>query len=220
VIDAAMFSRSIAAGLPAEHTSRTYRFVKRSLDLAAALALLPVLGALLLALWPIYRCTDPGPLFFRQLRTGRDGRRFRMFKLRTMVVDAEALKLRYAAHNEHVWPDFKMKNDPRVTKLGRVLRKTSLDELPQILNVLSGDMTLVGPRPTSFAPAQYQGWHGERLDVTPGITGLSQVLERDEADFDRRVRLDVAYVRNQSLALDLRILFATVASVLQRRNAH
>jgi lipopolysaccharide/colanic/teichoic acid biosynthesis glycosyltransferase len=210
----------MAGGLPAEQTSAAYRALKRALDLAAALALLPVLGLLLLALWPLYRLTDPGPLFFRQLRTGRNGRRFRMFKLRTMVVDAEALKLRYAAQNEHVWPDFKMKNDPRITKLGRILRKTSLDEVPQILNVLLGEMSLVGPRPTSFAPAQYRCWHGERLDVTPGITGLSQVLERDEADFDRRVRLDIAYVRNQSLALDLRILLATVASVLQRRDAH
>jgi lipopolysaccharide/colanic/teichoic acid biosynthesis glycosyltransferase len=136
-----------------------------------------------------------------------------------MVTNAEELKVKYAHLNEHTWPDFKITDDPRVTKIGRFLRKTSLDELPQILNVMLGDMSLVGPRPTSFEASTYDLWHTERLEVLPGITGLWQVNGRSTLDFDERLVLDIAYIENQSLWLDIYILFRTVTAVFNRRGA-
>ena len=197
-----------------------YVFAKRAFDLVMATALLPFLALVILGCLPFYLFFDRGPIFFMQLRTGRDGRRFRMFKLRTMVPDAEARKAELAKESELAWPDFKMKSDPRVTFLGRILRKTSLDEVPQLLNVLRGDMSFVGPRPTSFGPETYQAWHTERLDVVPGITGLHQVKGRSDIEFDERVRLDIEYVRTRSFARDLQILWMTVPAVLGKRGAY
>jgi lipopolysaccharide/colanic/teichoic acid biosynthesis glycosyltransferase len=165
------------------------------------------------------RLDSPGPILFTQDRTGQDGRRFRMYKLRTMVQNAEELKERYAHLNELTWPDFKITNDPRVTRVGRFLRKTSLDELPQLLNVLVGDMSLVGPRPTSFSADTYSLWHTERLDVRPGVTGLWQISGRSELDFDDRLRLDITYIRNRSFQLDLQILLRTLGAVANGRGA-
>lgn len=136
-----------------------------------------------------------------------------MFKLRTMVHNAEELKVSYNHLNQLSYPDFKIAEDPRITRVGRVLRKTSLDELPQVFNVLRGEMSLVGPRPTSFRPDTYSLWHTARLEVKPGITGLWQISGRNELDFDERLRLDIAYIRRRSLALDLRILVRTVGAV-------
>ena len=135
---------------------------------------------------------DPrAPVLFIQQRTGRGGYRFRMYKFRTMVPNAEELKRTVADLNELSWPDFKIENDPRVTRIGRFLRKTSLDELPQVFNVLRGEMSWVGPRPTSFGPETYAIWQTARLDVVPGITGLWQVVGRGRTDLDERLRLDV-----------------------------
>src|SRR5262249_31943150 len=134
------------------------------------------------------------PVIFRASRTGRDGRRFPMYKIRTMVRDAETLLPGLMHLNQRQWPEIKISNDPRITRIGRVLRRTHLDELPQILNVLRGEMSLVGPRPTS-APAEiYADWHRERLSVQPGITGLWQILQDDVDDFNVHVRLDIIYV--------------------------
>jgi lipopolysaccharide/colanic/teichoic acid biosynthesis glycosyltransferase len=160
-----------------------------------------------------------GPVLFQQQRTGRGGRRFGMYKFRTMVPNAEELKKDLMHLNELQWPDFKITNDPRVTRVGRFLRKTSLDELPQIINVLKGDMSLVGPRPTSFASSTYQLWQTERLDTMPGITGLWQIIGRAETEFDERLRLDIAYIERQSLWLDINILFRTVFAVAEGRGA-
>lgn len=197
-----------------------YQLAKRVLDVAACLFLLPfvlpVMAIVALAVW----CDDPGPIFFKQLRTGRGGRRFRMYKFRTMLKNAEALKERYKHLNELCWPDFKITNDPRVTRVGRFLRKTSLDELPQIFNVLNGTMSLVGPRPTSFDITTYELWHTERLEVLPGITGLWQVSGRSDIEFNDRLQLDVEYIERQSLALDLYILWKTVAVVLTQKGAY
>jgi lipopolysaccharide/colanic/teichoic acid biosynthesis glycosyltransferase len=143
-----------------------------------------------------------------------------MYKFRTMLKNAEELKERYAHLNELCWPDFKITDDPRVTRVGRFLRKTSLDELPQIFNVLNGTMSLVGPRPTSFDVSTYELWHTERLEVLPGITGLWQISGRSDIDFDDRLRLDVDYIERQSLALDLYILWRTVAVVLKQKGAY
>jgi lipopolysaccharide/colanic/teichoic acid biosynthesis glycosyltransferase len=197
-----------------------YRRAKRCLDLLISLALLPVVIPVLLLCALAIRLESPGPVVFFQNRTGRGGRRFRMWKLRTMVKDAEALKAKYAHLNELTYPDFKITNDPRVTRVGRVLRKTSLDELPQIVNVITGDMSLVGPRPTSFKADTYRLWHTARLEVQPGITGLSQVSGRNHLDFDDRLRLDLAYIRHRSFGLDVAILFRTVGSVALGKGAY
>jgi lipopolysaccharide/colanic/teichoic acid biosynthesis glycosyltransferase len=199
---------------------QVYRFLKRAIDLAAALALMPVaLPVLALCILAI-KLDSPGPAVFVQPRTGKDGRRFGMFKLRTMVKNAAELKAKYMHLNEHTYPDFKITNDPRMTRVGRILRKTSLDELPQLFNVLRGDMTLVGPRPTSFGAETYRLWHTARLEVKPGLTGLWQVSGRSDLDFDDRLRLDVAYIRHRCLWLDLQILFRTAAAVLTTRGAN
>jgi lipopolysaccharide/colanic/teichoic acid biosynthesis glycosyltransferase len=143
-----------------------------------------------------------------------------MLKLRTMVKNAHELREKYAHLNECSYPDFKITNDPRMTRCGRILRKLSLDELPQLLNVLRGDMTLVGPRPTSFGPETYRLWHTARLEVKPGLTGLWQVSGRADVDFDDRLRLDIAYIRNRGLWLDMQILFRTFGAVVSRKGAH
>lgn len=197
-----------------------YLRAKRALDLVVCLVVLPAV-LLVLALCALaIRLDSPGPVFFSQARTGKGGRRFRMWKLRTMVENAEELKETYAHLNELSYPDFKITNDPRITRVGHFLRKTSLDELPQIFNVLAGDMSLVGPRPTSFAADTYRLWHTARLEVKPGLTGLWQVSGRNELDFDDRLRLDISYIRNRCFSLDMRILVQTFGAVSSGRGAN
>ena len=200
-------------------SSRAYGMAKRFLDVVLALSSLPLVIPILLICAVAIRIDSPGKPFFSQLRTGRGGRRFRMFKLRTMVHNAAELKEKYLHLNELSWPDFKITNDPRVTRVGRFLRRTSLDELPQIFNVLMGDMSLVGPRPTSFAADTYSLWHTARLDVKPGLTGLWQISGRADLDFDERLRLDISYIRRRCIALDLYILLRTVGAVFNGRGA-
>jgi lipopolysaccharide/colanic/teichoic acid biosynthesis glycosyltransferase len=197
-----------------------YQAAKRVLDLMLCTLALPIVLPVLLLCAALLWLNDPGPVLFRQLRTGRGGRRFKMYKFRTMVRDAERLKEKYAHLNELAWPDFKISDDPRVTRIGRILRRTSLDELPQILNVFKGDMSLVGPRPTSFSATTYALWHTERLEVLPGITGLWQVSGRSDLGFDERLRLDIEYIERQSLWLDLVILARTVTAVFAGRGAY
>src|SRR5215217_3598279 len=202
-------------------TGDTYLFVKRIMDVTLVFLSMPLWLPALAIIGLIVRITSPGaPLIFKQLRTGKGGRRFDMYKFRTMVPNAEELKEQYADLNELQWPDFKITNDPRITPVGKFLRKTSLDELPQVINVLRGEMSLVGPRPTSFGPEMYQLWHTSRLDVTPGITGLWQVFGRAQLEFDDRLRLDIAYIERASLWLDIVILLRTIGAVYQSRGAH
>lgn len=199
---------------------RRYHTVKRVMDVAICLLAVP-LALPVMALCAILIWLDDGrPICFFQKRTGKGGRRFKMYKFRTMVRNAEELKAKYAYLNELTWPDFKITNDPRMTRVGRILRATSLDELPQLFNVLWGDMSLVGPRPTSFDVSTYSLWHTERLEALPGITGLWQINGRSDIDFDERLRLDVEYLQEQSLGLDLKILFKTVLAVFNRRGAY
>jgi lipopolysaccharide/colanic/teichoic acid biosynthesis glycosyltransferase len=199
--------------------TRRYLAGKRALDLVVCTLLLviaiPVIAVCALAT----RLDTPGPVMIAQLRTGRDGRRFRMLKLRTMLANAEELKPQFAHLSVVPPPDFKIPNDPRITRVGRFLRATSLDELPQLFNVLRGDMSLVGPRPTSFEPSRYELWHTQRLDVRPGITGLWQVEGRNVTTFDERLRLDVQYIRRRSLAFDVMLLARTAVVVLRRSGA-
>jgi lipopolysaccharide/colanic/teichoic acid biosynthesis glycosyltransferase len=199
---------------------RHYDSIKRAADVLLCVGLLP-LALPLLAVIAVVICLDsPGGPFYVQRRTGQGGRSFGMYKFRTMRRDAEELKRVYAHLNELTWPDFKIKNDPRITRVGRVLRKTSLDELPQIVNVLKGDMSLVGPRPTSFGPQTYGLWHTQRLDAKPGITGLWQVEGRGAMQFDARTRLEIQYVQRPCLLQDFALLVRTFTSVLGGKGAY
>ena len=200
-------------------TTRGYAATKRAIDIGVCLIALPVLLPVGLLCALLIRLESPGPILFAQQRTGQHGVRFPMFKFRTMVQNAEELK----ASLQHLIilpaPDFKIPNDPRVTKVGRFLRKTSLDELPQILNVLRGEMSIVGPRPTSFAASTYDLWQTGRLDFRPGLTGPWQVWGRDSMDFEERCRLEISFFRRPSILAELRVLIATVPVVFRRTGA-
>jgi lipopolysaccharide/colanic/teichoic acid biosynthesis glycosyltransferase len=196
-----------------------YLVGKRVFDLAICLLLLPLGLVLSLACAIAILVDSPGPIFIAQERTGRDGKRFRMYKFRTMVPNAEELKPSLAHLNILPFPDFKIIDDPRITRVGRILRKTSLDEIPQLINVLRGEMSLVGPRPTSFAPSTYSLWHTYRLEVMPGMTGLLQIRGRNGMTLDERLRLDIAYIEHWSLALDLKILLKTIPAVFRGSGA-
>lgn len=197
-----------------------YRRIKRLMDLAVCLLLLPVVLPVLAVCAAMVWLEDSRPVFFTQWRTGRCGRRFKILKLRTMVRNAAELKQKYAHLNELKWPDFKIRNDPRITRVGRFLRKTSLDELPQIFNVLKGQMSLVGPRPSSYSADTYALWQTERFEALPGITGLSQVNGRSDVGFDDKQRWDIEYVKKRSVWLDMRILFRTAGVVFGARGAY
>ena len=196
--------------------SSLYPFLKRLTDVLLCLVALPMalpIGVVCaVAIW----LDSPGPILLRQQRTGLHGRRFAMYKFRTMVRNAEELKASLAHLNILPPPDFKIPDDPRITRVGRVLRKTSLDELPQLLNVLAGQMSLVGPRPTTFAASTYRLWHTERLEVRPGITGIWQVRGRGSATFDERLRMDIEYLDCMSPLVDLQILGLTIVSLIKR----
>jgi exopolysaccharide biosynthesis polyprenyl glycosylphosphotransferase len=208
-----------------------YDALKRGLDVAGSLALLTVLSPLLLLIAVLAKFRSPGPVFFKQTRIGLNARPFTMLKFRTMHVNAD-----HAIHQRYVsWfikssghpsepikaPLFKIANDPRVTRVGRILRKTSFDELPQLWNVLRGDMSLVGPRPPlRYEVEQYEPWHCRRvLEAKPGITGLWQVAGRSRTTFDEMVRLDLRYARTCSLWNDIKILLATPRAVISGKGA-
>lgn len=194
----------------------TQLFAKRCLDIVGALVGLGITAALLPFVALAIRLESPGPIFFSQERVGRNGRTFRCWKFRSMFLDAEQRKQALMVHNEMHGAMFKMKDDPRVTRVGRFIRKTSIDELPQFWNVLSGEMSLVGTRPPTPAEvATYENWHRKRICIKPGITGLWQVSGRNQiSDFDEVVRLDIQYIDNWSIWVDLRILLKTVWVVL------
>jgi exopolysaccharide biosynthesis polyprenyl glycosylphosphotransferase len=196
-------------------------WVKRAIDLIVALGglavLLPVVAVVALAI----KLDSPGPIFYGQLRAGKDGRHFRMLKFRSMQQNADSLKAELQQRNELTGPIFKIRCDPRVTRVGRFLRRYSLDELPQLVNVIRGEMSLVGPRPLPVAESeQCTGLQLGRLRALPGITGLWQVSGRTEIPFHEMVQLDLHYIRNWSLALDLEILLRTIPAVLTTKGAY
>ena len=167
------------------------------------------------------RLESPGPVIFSQVRIGRNGKQFRMYKFRSMVVDAESKRAELEALNEADGPIFKIKDDPRLTKVGRIIRRLSLDELPQLINVIRGEMRLVGPRPPLAAEvAQYEPWHEQRLAVPGGMTGLWQVSGRSDLTFDELCLLDIYYIENWSVAMDIRLLFQTIPFALFGRGAY
>jgi len=196
----------------------------RAIDIVLSLSALIFLAPLLLLVALLVYIVDPGPILFGHRRLGMDGRTFRCWKFRSMVVDADA-RLKALLASDPVaraeWEaDHKLRSDPRVTRIGHFLRKSSLDELPQFFNVLMGDMSLVGPRPIVIDEiAKYGRYFDNYCRVRPGITGLWQISGRNDVSYRRRVALDVAYVRSKSLALDMRILLLTVPRVVARRGA-
>lgn len=194
--------------------------VKHAADVAGALALLLVLLPLLAVVAFAIRA-DGGPALFRQTRIGRGGKEFTLYKFRSMVVDAEAVKARLARQNEVDGPLFKMRNDPRITRIGQFIRKYSIDELPQLLNVVSGSMSLIGPRPHLPAEvASYPRAARRRLAVKPGLTGLWQVSGRSDLSWDESVRLDLHYVERWSIRMDVAILARTFGAVLAGKGAY
>lgn len=194
---------------------------KRALDLTLILLALPVLLPVFVIIAALVRLTSRGPAFFIQTRIGRDGLPFGMIKFRSMYQDAEARRSQLLASSDREGLCFKAKDDPRITRLGRLLRRASLDELPQLINVLKGDMAMVGPRPAlPEEVAEYPAAALERLAVLPGITGAWQVAGRADLGFDQMVALDVDYVRHATLATDLRILAQTLGAVTSGRGAY
>ena len=215
-----------AAGMPLLHVDHPELtglrwVVKGAFDRVSAAAALILLAPLMAGITLAIRLGDGGPAIFRQTRVGKDGDPFLVCKFRTMVADAEQRRAELQAHNEGGGLLFKMRNDPRITPVGRWLRKYSLDELPQLWNVLKGDMSLVGPRPALLAEAAlYGSYVRRRLVVKPGITGLWQVSGRSDLPWEEAVRLDLRYVENWSFALDLQILWKTMSAVIQGSGAY
>jgi exopolysaccharide biosynthesis polyprenyl glycosylphosphotransferase len=203
--------------------SRASRAAKRGLDIAISALLLVVLSPLLIAIAIAIAIDSRGPMLFRQVRAGRGDSQFMLLKFRSMYRDAEQRKKEYEKANEaNDGVMFKIRHDPRITRVGGFLRRTSLDELPQLVNVLRGEMSLVGPRPLILKEAKYaaQTWHARRLDLRPGITGLWQVSGRSDLPFQEMVRFDYQYVSGWSLARDVEILLATIPVVLSGRGAY
>lgn len=195
--------------------------LKRAIDVGLVLITLPLWGTLSLLLMLAIRIDSVGPVIFRQTRIGRNGRPFEFLKFRTMVSDAEQLKAELMDYNERPGVAFKMKNDPRRTRVGGWLRRSSLDEIPQFWNVLRGEMSLVGPRPAIPEEVeQYEAWQRRRFEVMPGCTGLWQVTGRSNTTFDEMVRLDIYYAEHWSLAMDIRIILLTVPAILSGRGAY
>ncbi|MCP5150472.1 MAG: sugar transferase [Ectothiorhodospiraceae bacterium] len=207
-------------GSLAQLRRRAYLVAKRLVDVLAPIMALPILIPLLAVVAIAVRLDSPGPAFYRQRRCGRNGREFRVVKFRTMVTDADARHAELRARSDIAGPMFKMRDDPRVTRVGYWLRRTSLDELPQLWNVVCGDMTLVGPRPLAMHEMAWSPrWRDIRLRVKPGLTGLWQVSGRSELGFDGWIEYDIAYVRSQSMWVDLRILLKTFKVLLTRAGA-
>ncbi|ELC8442142.1 exopolysaccharide biosynthesis polyprenyl glycosylphosphotransferase [Clostridium perfringens] len=197
-----------------------YLFIKRLIDILASSLGLVVLSPILLLIAILIKLDSKGPVFFSQERIGFRGKPFNMYKFRSMVVNAEEIKEKLKEHNEMSGPMFKMKNDPRITKIGKFIRKTSIDELPQLINVLKGEMTLVGPRPSlPKEVAQFEPWMMERLTVKPGLTCYWQVMGRNSIEFEDWMKLDVKYVHERCLTLDIKLIFKTFFVLFGDENA-
>ncbi|WP_244658491.1 sugar transferase [Priestia megaterium] len=199
-----------------------YLLAKRCIDIAGAIVGLLVLFVVFLIVGLLIKLEDPkGSIFFSQKRVGKNGEEFNMYKFRSMVSDAEAKLAELLEQNEATGAMFKMKNDPRITKIGRFIRKTSIDELPQLINVLKGDMSLVGPRPPLVREVnEYTEYQMQRLLVTPGCTGLWQVSGRSNVGFEEMVELDLTYITTRSLMADIKIICRTIFMLFGSKNAY
>ena len=197
-----------------------YNLSKRIIDIIGSLIGLILLSPILIIVGILIKFESKGPIVFTQKRVGKDGKEFDMYKLRSMVVNAEEIKEKLKEQNEMSGPMFKMKDDPRITKVGKFIRKTSIDELPQLVNVLKGDMSLVGPRPSlPNEVKEFETWMLKRLNVKPGLTCYWQVMGRNNIDFEDWMKLDVKYVNERSFWLDIKLIFKTVFVLFGDRNA-
>jgi len=201
--------------------SLVYLVPKRTLDIIGSLIGIVLLSIVFILVALAIKIEDPkGPVFFSQERIGKKGKTFKMYKFRSMVTDAETKLAELLQLNETTGAMFKMKNDPRVTRIGRLIRKTSVDELPQLFNVLKGEMSLVGPRPPlPREVAEYTNYDKKRLIVTPGCTGIWQVSGRSNIGFKEMVELDLYYIKNQSIFMDVKIIFKTIVLLFGSKNA-
>lgn len=198
-----------------------YEVFKRALDFLAALLGLILLSPIFLIVSILIKLESEGEVIFSQTRIGLNGKEFKMYKFRSMVKNAEELKAKLAAQNEMSGPMFKMKEDPRVTKVGKFIRKTSIDELPQLINVLKGDMSLVGPRPSLPKEVEkFEPWMLQRLEVKPGLTCYWQVSGRNNIDFEDWMKLDLQYVEDRNFLLDLKLIFKTFFVLFGDKNAY
>ncbi|WP_315113924.1 sugar transferase [Clostridium intestinale] len=203
-----------------EDTNYTYTFAKRTLDLILSLIGVICLSPVFLIVGLIIKLDSRGPIIFSQKRVGKDGKEFNMYKFRSMVINAEELKKKLIDKNEVSGPMFKMKDDPRITKIGKFIRKTSIDELPQLINVLKGEMSLVGPRPSlPKEVAEFEPWMMKRLEVKPGLTCYWQVSGRSSIGFEEWMRLDVKYIEEKSMWVDLKLIFKTFFVLFGDKNA-
>ena len=203
-----------------ENRKWIYEISKRAIDIIGAGSGLLLLSPVIAIVACAVKFTSKGPVFFSQKRVGKNGELFDMYKFRSMVVNAEELKEKLAHQNEMTGPMFKMKDDPRVTKVGKFIRKTSLDELPQLWNVLKGDMSLVGPRPSlPKEVAQFEKWMYKRLSVKPGLTCFWQVSGRNNIDFEDWMKLDIKYVDERNIWIDIKLIFKTVLVLFGDKNA-
>lgn len=197
-----------------------YNFIKRLIDIFVSLLGLIVLLPILIIIPVIIRIDSRGPIIFSQDRIGKNGDIFKMYKFRSMVVNAESLKEELANKNEMSGPMFKMKDDPRITKIGKFIRKTSIDELPQLINVLKGEMSLVGPRPSLPKEVEkFESWMLKRLDVKPGLTCYWQVMGRNNIDFEEWMKLDIKYIDERTTFLDIKLIFKTFFVLFGDQNA-
>ena len=200
--------------------SKVYEVTKRLMDIVGAILGLIFLMPLYVIVAILIKKDSKGPVIFSQERVGYDGKRFKMYKFRSMVINAEELKEKLKKQNERKGPMFKIKEDPRVTKIGKFIRKTSIDELPQLINILKGEMSIVGPRPSLPKEIiQFDDWMMERLDVRPGLTCYWQVEGRDDIGFQEWMKLDVKYVKERSLLLDIKLIIKTFTVLLGDKNA-
>jgi len=203
-------------------TIRLTYLIKRMIDIVASFIALILLSPIFLFTWIAIKVEDPGPAIFKQVRVGRWGSTFTMYKYRSMIMNADKIKEKLMSQNEsQAGVIFKMKKDPRITNVGRIIRKLSIDELPQLFNVLIGDMSLVGPRPPLPSEvSEYSLNDRKRLEVIPGITGLWQVSGRSDIDFEGQVKLDIEYIKSQSVWNDITILVKTIPAVLLSKGAY
>ena len=203
-----------------ERSNILYEVIKRIIDIVASFTGLIVLSPLMLVVSILIKLESKGEVIFKQKRVGLNGKEFYMYKFRSMVINAEELKAELESQNEMSGPMFKMKDDPRITKIGKFIRKTSIDELPQLINVIKGDMSLVGPRPSLPKEVEeFETWMRERLEVKPGLTCIWQVSGRNNIDFEDWMKLDIKYVRERSFKLDIKLILKTVLVLFGDKNA-
>ena len=198
-----------------------YHSMKRLFDIVAATCGIVILSPLMIIIAVLIKGEDHGPIFYKQVRVGKNGKTFKMYKFRSMFVNADKMLDKLKEQNDVDGPMFKMKDDPRVTKIGHFIRKHSLDELPQFLNVLKGDMSLVGPRPALPSEVEeYSEYDKQRLFVIPGCTGLWQATERNEVGFNEMVQLDIEYIQKASFIFDFCIIFKTILIIIKPNSSY